>query len=139
MRGRFRAAGLPAIALAAARWSTVMLAAALWGCSGSPIVFPEGPKMEHLLKFIAETRDATFLIDGETRDAAFAADYFRRSLEEKRGEVSTAKDFIEKVCSFSSKNGSQFLVQFADGNQQYLSAFLLAELDRHERELRRSR
>ena len=152
MRGRVHAAGLPAIALATAGWlvlrseaplrrvaSAVMLAAALWGCSGTPIVYPEGPKIEHLLEFVARTKDATFLIDGQNRDASFAADYLRRGLEEKRADVRTAKDFIEKAGSFSSKSGGRFLVQFADGNQTFLGDWLLAELERHEIELRRSR
>jgi hypothetical protein len=128
MRGRFHAAG----------WSAVVLAAGLWGCTGKPIVFPEGPKIEHLLKYIAETKDATFLIDGQSRDAAFAADYFRRGLAEKQATSRTAKEFIETVCSFSPTNGSPFLVQSADGNQTFLSGYLLAELERHEREIRRS-
>ena len=151
MRGKFHAAGLPAIALATAGWlvlrseaplrrvaSAVALAAALWGCSGNPIEFPEEPKIEHLLEFVAGMKDATFLIDGQDRNASFAADYFRRGLEEKRAESRTAKDFIQTVCSFSPTNGSPFLVRFPDGNQSLLGDYLRAELARYEREVRRS-
>lgn len=120
------------------RSACVLLALAAAGCFG-PKPVTEDDKIEHLLAWTAGLKDATFVMDGKNVTPPAAAERFRAAWESKRAEVKTAKDFIRVAGTFSTEGGSQYLVKYADGGQDFTSNALTAELSRWELELWRSR
>jgi hypothetical protein len=112
---------------------TLLLAFALAG-SGLSIVqaqiLPgsEKQKIETLIKQVANLKDVKFVRNGSAYNADSAAVFLRRKWEANASEVKTARDFIDKVASFSGTSGKPYLIRFNDGEKIKSRDFLLAQL-----------
>ena len=88
----------------------------------------EKQKIEALIKQVANLKDAKFVRNGSTYNADSAAVFLRRKWEANESEVKTARDFIDKVASFSGTSGKPYLIRFKDGGEIKSRDFLLAQL-----------
>lgn len=88
----------------------------------------EKQKIEALIKQVADLKDAKFVRNGSNYNADSAAVFPRRKWEANESEVKTARDFIDKVGSFSGTSGKPYLIRFKDGGEIKSRDFLLAQL-----------
>jgi len=88
----------------------------------------EKQKIEALIKQIANLKDAKFVRNGSAYNADSAAVFLRRKWGANESEVNTARDFIDKVASFSGTSGKPYLIRFKDGGEIKSRDFLLAQL-----------
>ena len=88
----------------------------------------EKQKIEALIKQVANLKDAKFVRNGSAYNADSAATFLRRKWEANEFEVKTARDFIDKVASFSGTSGKPYLIRFKDGGEIKSRDFLLAQL-----------
>ena len=88
----------------------------------------EKQKIEALIKHVADLKDAKFVRNGSAYNADSAAVFLRRKWEANESEVKTARDFIDKVASFSGTSGKPYLIRFKDGSEIKSRDFLLAQL-----------
>ncbi len=88
----------------------------------------EKQKIEALIKQIANLKDAKFVRNGSAYNANSAAVFLRRKWGANESEVNTARDFIDKVASFSGTSGKPYLIRFKDGGEIKSRDFLLAQL-----------
>jgi Family of unknown function (DUF5329) len=88
----------------------------------------EKQKIETLIKQVANLKDAQFVRNGSAYNAGSAAVFLRRKWEANESEVKTARDFIDKVASFSGTSGKPYLIRFKDGGEIKSRDFLLAQL-----------
>ena len=86
--------------------------------------------IEALIQSVAELRDATFIRNGKSYDAASAARFLREKWKSRASEVRSADEFIERVASFSSTTSKPYRIRFADGREIASADFLRAELAR---------
>jgi len=97
------------------------------------IPLSERQKIELLIKHVAELKDAKFVRNGTPHAADTAATFLRRKWEANDSEVKTARDFIERVASFSGTSGKPYLIRFKDGSEMKSRDFLLADLKKIEK------
>jgi hypothetical protein len=90
----------------------------------------EKQKIETLIKQVANLKDAQFVRNGSAYNAGSAAVFLRRKWEANASEVKTARDFIDKVASFSGTSGKPYLIRFKDGGKIKSRDFLLTELEK---------
>ena len=88
----------------------------------------EKQKIEALIKQVANLKDAKFVRNGSAYNADSAATFLRRKWEANESEVKTARDFIDKVASFSGTSGKPYLIRFKEGGEIKSRDFLLAQL-----------
>ena len=88
----------------------------------------EKQKIEALIKQVANLKDAKFVRNGSAYNADSAAVFLRRKWGANESEVKTARDFIDKVASFSGTSGRPYLIRFKDGGEIKSRYFLLAQL-----------
>ena len=88
----------------------------------------EKQKIEALIKQVADLKDAKFVRNGSAYNADSAAVFLRRKWEANESEVKTARDFIDKVASFSGTSGKPYLIRFKDGGEIKSRDFLLSQL-----------
>jgi hypothetical protein len=88
----------------------------------------EKQKIEALIKRVANLKDAKFVRNGSAYNADSAATFLRRKWEANESEVKTARDFIDKVASFSGTSGKPYLIRFKDRGEIKSRDFLLAQL-----------
>lgn len=88
----------------------------------------EKQKIEALIKQVANLKDAKFVRNGSAYNADSAATFLRRKWEANESEVKTARDFIDKVASFSGTSGKPYLIRLKDGGEIKSRDFLLAQL-----------
>ena len=89
---------------------------------------PEKQKIETLIKQVGNLKDVKFVRNGSAYSADSAAVFLRRKWEANAPEVKTARDFIDKVASFSGTSGKPYLIRFNDGEEIKSRDFLLAQL-----------
>jgi len=88
----------------------------------------EKQKIETLIKQVGDLKDAKFVRNGSSYEPATAVRFLRGKWEANDAQVKTARDFIDKVASFSGTSGKPYLIRFKDGRELKSSDFLLAEL-----------
>lgn len=88
----------------------------------------EKQKIETLIKQVANLKDAKFVRNGSSYNADSAAVFLRRKWQANESNVKTARDFIDKVASFSATSGKPYLIRFKDGSESQSRDFLLAQL-----------
>ena len=102
---------------------------------GAAIAAPpphEQSRIERLIKAVEVRKDMTFIRNGTEYDSADAAKFLRGKLDAMGKEVSSVRDFIERIASRSSMSGEPYRVKFADGRSMPASQFLSEELKRLE-------
>jgi hypothetical protein len=88
----------------------------------------ESQKIEALIQDVRNLKEATFIRHGSIYNSKSAAIFLRRKWQANHSEVKTARDFIDKVASFSGTSGRPYLIRFKDGRQIHSRDFLLARL-----------
>jgi hypothetical protein len=73
-----------------------------------------------------------FIRNGTEYSCADAAKFLRGKLGSMGADVTTARDFIERIASKSSVSGKPYHVKFADGRLMPAAQFLSDELARME-------
>lgn len=92
----------------------------------------EQSRIERLIKMVEVRKDMKFIRNGTEYDCTDAARFLRGKLEAMGKEVTTAREFIERIASKSSMSGEPYHVKFADGRTMLASVFLNEELKRLE-------
>ena len=114
-----------------ARWLALLLLLAVSNpAEAQYISTAEKQKIETLIKHIGELKDATFIRNGSSYSAGNAATFLRRKWQANDSSVKTARDFIDKVASFSGTSGKPYLIRFKDGREISSQEFLLAALEK---------
>ncbi len=93
----------------------------------------EDQKIEALLTYIGEQKDVVFIRNGSEYQAPTAVKFLRGKWDRARNEVSTAREFIEKIATKSSTTGQPYRIRLADGKETNCADFLatrLAELEK---------
>lgn len=93
----------------------------------------EKEKIEALIKHVEGLKDAVFVRNGTEYDSQVAAKFLRGKWEKQEKEITTAKDFIEKIASSSSTSGKPYLLRFKDGREMKGGDYLRAELEKLEK------
>jgi hypothetical protein len=88
----------------------------------------ETQKIEALIQDVRNLKDATFIRNGSSYSSNSAAIFLRRKWQANQSEVKTARDFIDKVASFSGTSGKVYLIRFQDGREIHSRDFLMARL-----------
>jgi hypothetical protein len=88
----------------------------------------ETQKIQALIQDVRDLKDATFIRNGSTYNSKSAAIFLRRKWQANQSEVKTARDFIDKVATFSGTSGKPYLIRFKDGKEIHSRDFLLARL-----------
>jgi len=96
---------------------------------------PEKQKIEVLIKQVGDLKDAKFVRNGWTYEAATAVRFLRGKWQANDAEVKTARDFIDKIASVSGTSGRSYLIRFKDGREIKSQELLLAELNKIEPKL----
>jgi Family of unknown function (DUF5329) len=92
----------------------------------------EQSRIEKLIKFVESQKDMKFIRNGTEYSCADAAKFLRGKMDAMGGEVTSAREFIERIASKSSMSGQPYQVKFADGKTMLASQFLSDELKRIE-------
>ena len=88
----------------------------------------EKQKIEALIQQVSELKDARFVRNGSAYNSKSAAIFLRRKWQANQSEVRSARDFIDKVASYSGTSGKPYLIRFKDGKEIDSRDFLLARL-----------
>jgi len=98
-----------------------------------PLDAAETQKIETLIKQVRALKDARFIRNGSSYSADNAATLLSRKWQANESNVKTARDFIDKVASFSGTSGKPYLIRFKDGKEIKSREFFLAELKKIEK------
>jgi hypothetical protein len=88
----------------------------------------EKQKIEALIKRVGDLKDVKFVRNGSPYEASSAVRFLRGKWEANDQAVKTARDFIDKVASYSGNSSNPYLIRFKDGSEITSRDFLLAEL-----------
>ena len=89
-------------------------------------------RIERLIRFVESQKDMIFIRNGSEYSSADAGKFLRGKMEAMGSEVTTARDFIERIATKSSMSGKPYHVKFADGRMIPAAQFLAEELKRIE-------
>jgi hypothetical protein len=114
-------------------WLAAMCLSVSW-LSAQPSTRPvsEREKIDALIRFVRESKDATFIRNGQSYDSKAAADHLQQKLDYAGKSIKTARDFISQVATGSSVTGTAYLIRFKNGTEVKCADFLLKELQRME-------
>jgi hypothetical protein len=93
----------------------------------------EAEKIQMLITYVEQLKDAKFIRNGDEHTAKEAAKFFRKKLDRKEKEVKTARDFIAKCASVSTTSGKPYEIKFANGKILTTAEALTKELERIEK------
>ena len=88
----------------------------------------ETQKIQALIQDVRDLKDATFIRNGSAYNSKSAAIFLRRKWQANQSEVKTARNFIDKIATFSGTSGKPYLIRFKDGKEIHSRDFLLARL-----------
>src|SRR5881398_1910996 len=86
----------------------------------------------NVASFVRERKDETFIRNGKEYDCEAAADHMQLKWSYAKGQIKTARQFIDKIASASSQSGKPYLIRFKDGKEIKSGDFLTQQLDRLE-------
>lgn len=98
-----------------------------------PKSLTEKQKIEALIKYVEDMKDAKFVRNNQEYDAKTAAKFLKGKWESNESKIKTAKDFIEKAASKSSTSGQPYLIRFKDGKEKKSEEHLTEELKKIEK------
>ena len=96
----------------------------------------EEQKIQALISIVRDLKDATFIRNGKEYDCQAAAHHMQLKWSYAKGQIKTARQFIDKIASASSQSGKPYLIRFKDGQEIKSGDFLSERLDRLESESR---
>ncbi len=88
----------------------------------------EQQKIAYLIDAVASLKDARFIRNGSSHDAAQAAAHMRLKLRFAGSRVKTAEEFITCCATGSSVSGLPYTIRFADGRTVESATYLRAKL-----------
>lgn len=94
----------------------------------------EQSRIERLIRYVESQKAIKFIRNGSEYSAEDAAKFLRGKLEAMGGEITTARQFIQRIASRSSMSGQPYHVRLADGTMLLAENFLEEELKRIERQ-----
>ena len=112
---------------AVSMWATAMATAA--GAAPPP---HEMSRIERLIRYVEAQKDMKFIRNGSEYSCSDAGRFLRGKMEAMGAEVTTAREFIERIATKSSMSGRPYHVKFADGRMMPAADFLGEELKRIE-------
>jgi len=92
----------------------------------------EQSRIDQLIHYIETQKDMKFIRNDKEYSCAEAGKFLRGKLEAMGGEVTTAREFIDRIGTKSSTSGAPYQVKFADGRSMPAAQFLGDELKRME-------
>jgi Family of unknown function (DUF5329) len=92
----------------------------------------ESTRIEKLIRFVETQADMKFVRNGTEYSCADAGKFLRGKLDSMGHDITTAREFIERIASKSSMSGEPYRVKFSNGKQMLASQFLHDELKRLE-------
>lgn len=93
----------------------------------------EQTRIEKLIRYIESQRGMKFIRNGSEFTCEEAGKFLRGKLDAMGGEVTTAREFIDRIGSRSSMSGRVYQVRLLDGRIVPSAQFLGDELSRIER------
>ena len=103
-----------------------------WRVAGAAPPAHEMSRIDKLIRFVETQKDMKFVRNGTEYSCAEAAKFLRGKMESMGAEVTTAREFIERIATKSSMSGKPYHVKFADGRMMPSAQFLGDELKRME-------
>ena len=110
--------------------SVLMLASA--GSSAAAPPPHEQARIDKLIRHVETQKGMTFIRNGTEYSCADAARFLRGKMESMGAEVTTAREFIDRIATKSSMSGKPYQVRFSDGRLVPAAQFLGDELKRLE-------
>ena len=92
----------------------------------------EQTRIDKLIRYVETRKGMKFIRNGTEYSCEDAATFLRGKMETMGGEVSTAREFIDRIGSRSSMSGKPYHVRFSDGRLMPAAQFLGEELKRLE-------
>ncbi len=98
--------------------------------AGLPVFGAMSPneEIEHLLKYMATLKGATFVRNGVSYSAAEAEAHLRQKWAFVGARITSADDFITFCATKSSISGRAYLIHYADGHEEPSALVLRSEL-----------
>ena len=93
---------------------------------------PERSRIERLIRHVETQKGVAFIRNGREYTAQEAAQFLRGKLEANGKDVSTAREFIDRIATRSSTSGALYQIRLANGALVPVAAFLGDELKRIE-------
>ena len=92
----------------------------------------EQARIEKLIHHVEIQKGMTFVRNGTDYSCQEAAKFLRGKLEAMGHDVSTAREFFDRIASRSSSSGKPYQVRYSDGRLMPAAQFLGEELKRLE-------
>jgi hypothetical protein len=92
----------------------------------------ERQKIEVLIERVRSLEDAQFIRNDSAYSSRAAATFLQRKWQANESSVHSAREFIDKVASFSGTSGKPYKIRFADGKETPSKVYLLDELSKLE-------
>lgn len=109
------------------------LAGSVWWLTMPALAAPpphEQSRIERLIHYVESQKDMKFIRNGSEYSCADAAKFLRGKFESMGAEITTAREFIERIASKSSMSGQPYHVKLSDGRLIPAAQFLFDELKR---------
>ena len=104
------------------------------GAASSAAALPplERLRIDKLIRHVEVQKGMKFIRNGTEYSCEEAARFLRGKMDSMGAEVTSARDFIERIASRSSMSGKPYHVRFSDGRMISSAQFLGDELKRLE-------
>ena len=110
--------------------------AALASMAGMQVLAAPAPleqaHIDKLIRHVELQKGMVFIRNGSEYTCEQAARFLRGKMESMGKEVSTARDFIERIATKSSMSGKPYQIRLADGTLMPAGHYLQEELKRIE-------
>ena len=94
----------------------------------------ENQKIDKLIEYTRNLKDATFIRNGSEYTAVQAADHLQLKRKNAGSDIKTARQFIKDLASVSSMTGNAYMIKFKGGKTYKFGEFLSRYLDSLEKE-----
>jgi hypothetical protein len=94
----------------------------------------ENQKIDKLIEYTRNLKDATFIRNGSEYTAVQAADHLQLKRKNAGSDIKTARQFIKDLASVSSMTGKAYIIKFKDGKTYKFGDFLSQYLDMLEKQ-----
>jgi len=107
------------------------LGASAGSCAAAPPPL-EQARIDKLIHHVETQQGMKFIRNGTEYTCTQAAKFLRGKMDSMGGEVTTAREFIDRIATKSSMSGRPYHVRFSDGQLVPAAQFLGEELKRLE-------
>lgn len=90
----------------------------------------EQSRIDRLIRYVETQKSITFIRNGAEYGCAEAARFLRSKMDTMGADVTSARDFIDRVATRSSTTGRPYQVKLSDGRVVTAAEFLTDELRR---------